>query len=181
MTDISQYKSNQRTAYLAQSYEKLLSEESELHAMEKDPQMKTLVAEDLKNIEIQKGAILKQMKDIFAEEEKESRQSPTNEIILEIRAGVGGEEAALFAEELSLMYRRYAEKKGWSVNVVNESTSALGGYKEVSFEFRGKDVYDELKYETGVHRIQRIPETEKSGRVHTSTASVAILPIRKKT
>ena len=99
---------------------------------------------------------------------------------MEIRAGVGGEEAAIFAEDLAKMYKRFCELRGWSFNVVDESKSALGGYKEASFEIRGKEVYKELRFETGVHRVQRVPETEKSGRVHTSTASVAILPIRKK-
>ena len=79
------------------------------------------------------------------------------------------------------MYRKYAEKKGWNVSVVDESRSSLRGYKEASFEIRGKGVYEELRFETGVHRIQRVPATEKSGRIHTSTASVAILPLRKKT
>ncbi len=102
-------------------------------------------------------------------------------IIIEIRAGTGGEEAALFAEELANMYRKYAETRGWSVRVLDESESPLGGYKEVSFEIRGKGVYKDLRFETGVHRVQRVPATEKMGRVHTSTASVAILPIRKST
>ena len=122
--------------------------------------------------------IMGQMEGILKEEEKE--EEFPNEIVLEVRAGVGGEEAALFAEELSIMYRRYAEKKGWGVMVVDESKSSLGGYKEASFEIRGKGVYEALRFETGVHRIQRIPATEKAGRIHTSTASVAIMPIRKK-
>jgi peptide chain release factor 1 len=119
------------------------------------------------------------MDEILKEDEKE--EEFPNEIILEVRAGVGGEEAALFAEKLALMYERYSERMGWNWKTVDESKSALGGYKEASFEIRGKGVYEALRFETGVHRIQRIPATEKSGRVHTSTASVAILPIRKKT
>jgi peptide chain release factor 1 len=103
-----------------------------------------------------------------------------NEVILEVRAGAGGEEAALFAEELALMYKRYAESVGWSWKVISESASSLGGYKEASFEISGAGSYKDLRFETGVHRIQRVPATEKMGRVHTSTASVAILPIRKK-
>lgn len=104
-----------------------------------------------------------------------------NEIVLEVRAGAGGEEAALFAKELSEMYTLYGATQGWSVSPVYNSPSALGGYKEAVFEIRGKDVYKKLQRETGVHRIQRVPKTEKMGRVHTSTASVAILPIRQKT
>jgi len=104
-----------------------------------------------------------------------------NEIVLEVRAGTGGEEAALFAKELSEMYTLYSALQGWSVAPLYSSRSTLGGYREAVFEIRGKEVYKKLRFETGVHRIQRIPETEKMGRVHTSTASVAILPIRIKT
>lgn len=97
--------------------------------------------------------------------------------ILEIRAGAGGNEAALFATDLFKMYQAYAVKKRWKFFVIEESKNDLGGYKEVSAEVEGKGVYDILKYESGVHRIQRIPSTEKSGRIHTSTASIAILPV----
>ena len=177
--NLSKFKENHKTAYLAESYEKLLKEEKELLAMSKDDGMKDLAEAELKNLREQKEVIWKQMEEILAGEEKE--EEFPNEIILEIRAGVGGEEAALFAYKLSLMYRRYAEIRGWSVAVVDESKTALGGYKDVSFEIHGKGVYEDMRFETGVHRIQRIPETEKSGRVHTSTASVAVLPLRKKT
>ena len=97
-------------------------------------------------------------------------------IILEIRAGVGGGEAALFAEELRRMYARYAERKGWKIHLIAKSQTDLGGIKEVEMDVEGKDCYLLLRHESGVHRVQRIPETEKSGRVHTSTASVAVLP-----
>lgn len=96
--------------------------------------------------------------------------------IIEIRAGAGGDEASLFARALFFMYRRFAEKKGWKIIPLHESKSDLGGYKEVIFEISGKHAYQTLKHESGVHRVQRIPETEKLGRVHTSTASVAVLP-----
>ena len=99
-------------------------------------------------------------------------------IILEIRAGAGGNEAALFAADLANMYSRFAAKQGWSAVILDESRSELGGYKEVFLEISGAGVYDKLKQESGVHRVQRVPATEKSGRVHTSTASVAVLPIR---
>jgi len=97
-----------------------------------------------------------------------------------VRAGAGGDEAALFAGELLGMYKRYAEAKGWSAKIIDESMNDLGGYKEASMEVKGKGAYNDLRWETGVHRVQRVPETEKSGRIHTSTASVAIMPIRKK-
>jgi peptide chain release factor 1 len=100
--------------------------------------------------------------------------------VLEIRAGAGGEEAAIFAMNLATMYRRFAERQGWNFIKMSESLTDLGGYKEAVFEIKGRDCYKKLRLETGVHRIQRVPATEKSGRVHTSTASVVILPIRKK-
>ena len=111
--------------------------------------------------------------------EENSEASP-NEVVLEVRAGVGGEEAALFAKEIAEMYRGYSTSRGWSTKVLSESKTDLGGYKEATFEIKGQGVYDRLRFETGVHRIQRVPETEKSGRVHTSTASVVILPTHKK-
>jgi peptide chain release factor 1 len=100
-----------------------------------------------------------------------------NKAILEIRAGVGGEEAALFAADLARMYQSFAGRRGWEFYLIDESRNDIGGIKEVTAELRGKNVYGLLKYESGVHRIQRVPATEKSGRIHTSTASVAILPI----
>lgn len=100
-----------------------------------------------------------------------------NKAILEIRAGVGGNEAALFAADLFNMYKNYAQRQGWSISILDDSKNDLGGYKEVVAELRGQDVYGLLKHESGVHRIQRVPATEKSGRIHTSTASVAVLPV----
>lgn len=110
-----------------------------------------------------------------------SEEEFPNEIIIEVRAGAGGDEAALFAEELAVMYQKYAIIRGWGTRMLSESRATLGGFKEAVFEFKGKDVYKDLRYESGVHRIQRVPATEKIGRVHTSTASVVVLPIRKKT
>ena len=145
--DLDKYKSNPKTAYLAKTYSELQDEES-------------------------KQLIKAEMERIFAEEEKESGSEEfPNEIILEVRAGAGGEEALIFAQELAHMYVAYANKQGWKVGEIDA----------LAFEIRGKDVYRKLRYETGVHRVQRVPATEKMGRVHTSTASVAILPVRKKT
>ncbi len=100
-----------------------------------------------------------------------------NKIILEIRAGAGGDEAAIFAGDLVRMYRRYSEKRGWKFQILDSNQTSLDGYKSLVAEINGENSYDELKQESGVHRVQRVPKTEKSGRVHTSTASVAILPI----
>jgi len=97
-------------------------------------------------------------------------------IIMEIRAGTGGDESALFASDLFRMYSRYAERKGWKVNVLDSSRIGIGGFKEVTFAIEGKNVYSDLKFEAGTHRVQRVPETEKAGRIHTSAATVAVLP-----
>ena len=98
-------------------------------------------------------------------------------IICEIRAGAGGDEAALFAGTLYRMYSMYAETKHWKIDVLNENETGLGGYKEITFMITGKGVYSRLKFESGVHRVQRVPDTESSGRIHTSTATVAVLPV----
>jgi len=176
---LEEFRKNKKTAFLTEEYARLENEEESIKKMtEKDPSMLSLAEEELKNITSQKEQLFAQMKSIVSSGEEEEKFP--NEAVMEIRAGVGGEEAAIFAEDLAKMYKRFCELKGWSFTAVNESKSALGGYKEASFEIRGKEVYKELRFETGVHRVQRVPETEKSGRVHTSTASVAVLPIRKK-
>ncbi|MEI6528187.1 MAG: PCRF domain-containing protein [bacterium] len=176
---IEQFKENKKTTYLADEYLRLDAEEKSVSEMlTLDPSMAEMANEELASLKSQKEVIWKQMEEIV-ESEKQEEEFP-NEVILEVRAGVGGEEAALFAQDLANMYKNYASAKGWGFTPLDESMNDLGGYKEASFEIKGLGVYKELRYETGVHRIQRIPETEKNGRVHTSTASVAILPVRKK-
>lgn len=177
--NLDAYKNNPKTAFLASLYEKLNQDEVETNAMaHNDPSLKELAAADLASIAEQKKNLEDQMKTIL-ENDREVEEKP-NEIILEVRAGAGGDEAALFAAELLDMYKRYGETRGWSTKIVDQSTNDLGGYKEASMEIKGKGVYEELRFETGVHRVQRVPETEKMGRIHTSTASVAIMPIRRK-
>jgi len=176
---IEEFKNNKKTTYLADEFIRLETEEKSVTEMlAADPSMEEIAKEELTSLIAQKENIWKQMEEILTVE-KQEEEFP-NEIIMEVRAGVGGEEAALFAEVLAKMYAGYAGVKGWSFNIIDESRNDIGGYKEASFEIKGLGVYKELRYETGVHRIQRIPETEKNGRVHTSTASVAVLPIRKK-
>ncbi|MEK7607596.1 MAG: PCRF domain-containing protein [Patescibacteria group bacterium] len=176
--DLAKYKKNHKTAYLADMYEKLERDEADLHRLcEIDSSMKEMGALDLSNIKTQKQDIIRQIEAIEISE-KEEEEFP-NEIILEIRAGTGGDEAALFAEELATMYRVYAQLQGWKVYVLDESKADVGGYKEVSLEIHGQNIYKKLRYETGVHRVQRVPVTEKMGRVHTSTVAIAILPIKK--
>lgn len=176
--DLTPYKENYKTRYLAEEYERLAREKEELVSLLSDPDVQELAKADLATHETTMTEILSRMDAILKEDQKEAG-SP-REVIVEVRAGVGGEEAAIFAQDLALMYERYAGKKGWIWKTVDTSESELGGYKEASFEVEGKDVWDLLRYETGVHRIQRIPATEKSGRIHTSTASVVVLPIREK-
>ncbi len=174
--DIETFKSNHKTKYLADEYERLLASEKEVtEMMEADPAFAELGAEEQTTLRTQIDALEKQMIEII-EGDKEEEIKP-KEIILEVRAGAGGEEAAIFAQDLAMMYERFAEKKGWEVKKLDEHESEMGGYKEASFEIKNKDAYDMLKWETGVHRVQRIPATEKMGRVHTSTASVVVLPI----
>ena len=178
--DFDELRQNQKTVYLMMEYDRLAKSLLDLDEVEKnDPTMVELIAEEKKTLEKSQNDILQSIKDILAKEEVV--EDEVNEVIMEIRAGAGGEESAIFAMNLKEMYERYAVTKKWSFIVVDESLSPLGAYKEVSIEIKGKGVYDDLKLEMGVHRVQRIPATEKQGRVHTSTASVAIMPVRKKT
>jgi peptide chain release factor 1 len=178
--DLSTLKKNHTTHFLASELERIMSELEKLEmTVAEDESLRELGEDERQTLLEQKSGVEEQLKNIL-EEEKEEEQFP-NELILEVRAGAGGEEAALFAEELALMYQAYAEKNSWQVRALEESQSDLGGYKSASFEIKGRECYRTFRFETGVHRVQRIPATEKSGRIHTSTASVAILPIRKKT
>jgi peptide chain release factor 1 len=178
--DLEQLKKDHKTSYFAEEYERLLNEEKKVNEMvEQDESLKELAEEEIQNIKFQKEAIERQIEEM-KKSEKEEEEFP-NEIILEVRAGAGGDEASLFAWELAHMYEKYAEAHKWSWTPIDDSSNEVGGYKEASFEIRGKDVYKTLRFETGVHRVQRIPATEKNGRIHTSTASVAVLPLRKKT
>lgn len=178
--DLEQLKKDHKTSYFALEYERLLEEEKKINDMVlSDESLKELAEEEFQNITFQKEAIERQIEEMI-KSEKEEEEFP-NEIVLEVRAGAGGDEASLFAYELAHMYERFSENKNWNWKILNESSNEVGGYKEASFEVKGKDVYKLLRYETGVHRVQRVPSTEKNGRIHTSTASVAILPIRKKT
>lgn len=179
---LKQHKENYRTSYLAQEYERVLAQKSELDAMINDSgadaDMIEMAKEESATIDEQLSSVEAKIAEIMKEEEK-ADEFP-NEIVIEIRAGAGGEEAALFAEQLANMYKGYAAQKGFGFKEVDVSESDLGGYKEASFEFRGQEIYKYFRFEIGVHRVQRVPATEKSGRVHTSTVTVAILPIRKK-
>ncbi|MFU2157695.1 peptide chain release factor 1 [Caldisericum sp. AR60] len=137
-----------------------------------DPELQELSKAELEHLEQEKERILKELKILLIPKDPYEGKN----IIMEIRAGVGGEEAALFAKDLYKMYLGYADKMGFKVEVLDSHETDLGGFKEIIFSISGKDVYKHLKYESGVHRVQRVPETEASGRIHTSTATVAVLP-----
>ena len=176
---LPELKKDHKTSYLAEQYEKLLREEEQVREMlTGNSELHDMAVKELEIVEEQKHGIEAQIKAI-EDSEKEEEQFP-NEIVLEIRAGAGGDEASLFAAELAGAYQGYAEVMHWSWKKLEASSSEVGGYREASFEVRGKDVYKKLRFETGTHRVQRIPDTEKNGRIHTSTITVAVLPIRKK-
>lgn len=175
--DIEKYRDNPKTFYLFKEYDRLVKELNDTRDLiASDPNMVAIAEEEIRNLEAARESIAKNIQDL-AREEVVSEKDP-NEIILEVRAGAGGEEAAIFAFQLSEMYEKYAAIRGWSWKKIDESQAGLGGYKEATFEVKGGGVYSDLKYEMGVHRVQRVPATEKQGRVHTSTASVAVLPVR---
>ena len=174
-----EYPDDHRVSYLVQEWNRLTQLERDAeYLMEVDPGMKALAEKELSEIAEQKELLMAQIEKIVGDPNE--REWP-NEIVLEVRAGVGGDEASLFAEELAQMYLKYAESRGWQRKALDESRATLGGYKEAQFEIKGENCYRELQFETGVHRVQRVPATEKAGRIHTSTASVAILPIYKRT
>ncbi|MBP9821699.1 MAG: PCRF domain-containing protein [Candidatus Pacebacteria bacterium] len=181
--NLEELKQNHKTRYFAEELERISSSILETqNLMASDPDMAELAQADLAALEEQKKHIEGEVQSILDKEKEEVFDTAAaNEIVLEVRGGAGGDEAALFAANLAEMYQRYAEKMGWNCKTLDESVNDVGGYKEASFEIIGKGVYQALRYETGVHRVQRIPATEKQGRIHTSTASVAILPIYKKT
>ncbi len=137
-----------------------------------DKELKELAEEEIKILEKQKQTLEDEIKKLLIKSKEEDKKN----IILEIRAGTGGEEAALFASELFRMYSRYAEKNNWKIEILSSNFSDLKGIKEISAAIKGEKAFTKLQYESGVHRVQRVPQTEASGRIHTSTATVAVLP-----
>jgi peptide chain release factor 1 len=137
-----------------------------------DPDMKELAQEELKSLLARKDSLIAQLKVLLIPKDPNDAKN----VVLEIRAGTGGDEAALFAGELFRMYAKYAERQGWKLEMMSSSESGVGGLKEAIATIEGRGVYSKLKYESGVHRVQRVPATEASGRIHTSTATVAVLP-----
>jgi peptide chain release factor 1 len=159
-----------------QRYRDIVSEIEDLDALitdsKTDAEMRAMAAGEKPQLEQQRLALEQQIKLALLPKDAMDERN----VILEIRAGTGGDEAALFAGDLLRMYERYAAKQGWKVEIISGSEGTMGGYKEIIAEIRGRGAFAKLKFESGVHRVQRVPETEASGRIHTSTATVAVLP-----
>ncbi len=153
-------------------YESALREQADLKVMLDDPEMASMAQDDLKALNERLPTLEHEVRLALIPKD----QTDARNAILEIRAGTGGDEAALFAADLFAMYRGYAAKNGWRLEVVDMNESDLGGYKEIIAEVTGQDVFAKLKFESGVHRVQRVPKTESGGRIHTSAATVAVLP-----
>ncbi|HSW38087.1 MAG TPA: peptide chain release factor 1 [Acidobacteriota bacterium] len=151
---------------------KRIEEAMDLSSFEKDPEMRRLADDELVELRGQEGECLKELQWLLMPKDPNDDKN----VLLEIRAGTGGNEATLFAAELFRMYSRYAERMGWRAEIMEEHESEVGGFKEVIAMIEGSRVYSKLKYESGVHRVQRVPATEASGRIHTSAVTVAVLP-----
>ncbi len=139
---------------------------------DEDAELRELAREEAGNLEHKLAALKDKLRTLLLPEDPRDKRN----VIMEIRAGAGGDEAGLFAADLFRMYTRHAEQQGWKTEIISENRTGIGGFKEVIFEVRGQGAFSRLKYESGVHRVQRIPVTESSGRIHTSTATVAVLP-----
>ena len=149
-----------------------IAESKEILQEESDEELRELAKMELSDMESKVEPLEEELKILLVPKDPNDEKN----VIVEIRGGAGGDEAALFAGDLLRMYSRYAERKGWKVFMLSSNETGVGGYKEVSFMIKGKGAYSRLKYESGVHRVQRIPSTESGGRIHTSTATVAVLP-----
>jgi peptide chain release factor 1 len=162
---------------LVEKYREYMAVASEISQAEEmlagnDADMRDLAKEELKSLNGRRDTMLAELKILLIPKDPNDQKN----VVLEIRAGTGGDEAALFAGELFRMYSKYAERQGWKIDVMSSSDTGVGGLKEVIATIEGRGVYSRLKYESGVHRVQRVPATEASGRIHTSTATVAVLP-----
>ena len=151
---------------------KAIQESRDILAESADPEMRAMAETELQHLEAGAAVLERELKLLLVPKDPLDDKN----VLLEIRAGAGGDEASLFAQDLFRMYSRYAEKKGWKTEVLESSQSPIGGFKEIVLGIQGQRVYSRLKYESGVHRVQRVPKTEASGRIHTSTVTVAVLP-----
>jgi peptide chain release factor 1 len=152
-------------------YREVLKQLDEARGLLGDEALRELAQSEIEGLENRQAALEKKLKALLLPKDPRDEKS----VIVEIRAGTGGEEAGIFAADLFRMYTRYAEAKGWKTEILSQNATGVGGFKEVTFEVKGKGAYSRLKYESGVHRVQRVPLTESSGRIHTSAATVAVL------
>jgi len=151
---------------------KELEDVKAMHIVGMDEEMRALIKQEIESLESQQDRLLQELRLTLLPKDANDKK----DIIIEIRAGAGGDEAGLFAADLFRMYSRYAQSKGWEIDIIDSNESGIGGFKEIIIEIKGKGAFSRLKYERGVHRVQRVPTTESSGRIHTSTATVAVLP-----
>ena len=166
------YSELEKTVSKYREYKDVARQIQESQALMNDEEMRAMAREELQSLEQRRDSLLAELRTLLLPKDPNDEKN----VIVEIRAGTGGEEASLFAGELYRMYSRYAERRGWQVEVLNLSQTGLGGLKEAIALISGNKVYSRLKHESGVHRVQRVPATESSGRIHTSTATVAVLP-----
>ena len=180
-SDPSEYRQQSKTlSEIGPTVERYREYKTVMHDLEQtqelvsdgDADMRELAQEELKGLQTRRDTLIADLKILLIPKDKNDEKN----VVLEIRAGTGGDEAALFAGELFRMYARYAERRGWRLDMMSSSDTGVGGLKEVVATIEGRGVYSKLKYESGVHRVQRVPATEASGRIHTSTATVAVLP-----
>jgi peptide chain release factor 1 len=155
----------------AQTYRGVLKDLAGARALLADPDMAELAAADVPGLEARRVQLEEQLRELLLPKDPRDERN----VIVEIRAGAGGDEAGIFAADLFRMYTRYAERQNWKPEVLSANDTGVGGFKEVTFQIKGKGAYSRLKYESGVHRVQRVPTTESAGRIHTSTATVAVL------
>ena len=169
-----EYRSLEKIVLAYEQYKRILSdvEFNREALMGDDEELRELAKAETDDLDLRKEALEKQIRNMLIPKDPQDEKNA----ILEIRAGTGGDEASLFAGDLLRMYIRYCEAKGWKTALLSESEGTVGGYKEAQLEVTGEDVYGTLKFESGVHRVQRVPDTEASGRVHTSAATVAVMP-----
>lgn len=163
-----------------EKYKQVAQEVEDAHALieeEEDPEMREMAKEELHSLEEKKESLTDNLKTLLIPKDPLDGKN----IIMEIRAGTGGEEAALFAADLYRMYSRFAEENKWKLEVMSSNETGIGGFKEISVSISGKNVYENLRYESGVHRVQRVPSTESGGRIHTSAVTVAVLPEAEET
>jgi peptide chain release factor 1 len=164
----------------ASRFEETSSQLAEAEAMardESDPELRAMAEEESASLETKRAGLEASLNDLLAPRDPLADKS----VIMEVRAGTGGDEAALFVADLFRMYSRYADGRGWRIEVMSSSETELGGFKEIVFSVNGESVYERLRWESGVHRVQRVPSTENSGRIHTSAVTVAVLPEMEET